>query len=222
MIGLQILWLLPTLAQAQGTWRAGLMPQVNVNLPLAEGWRLNTKLEVRPAITQGEVGGTREPFAFSLADVSALAATRLSAGQKLAVGYLLRYTPNGWLHRSMQQFSAVTPLSGLRLAHRVAADQTFGVGRPGIYRGRYRLSAEIPLNGTRADSGEPYVKIQQENLLILQDGAWDGEVRLVPVLGYHATEASRLELGLDWRYGQWLQSEGRYTWFLTVGWFWRM
>lgn len=222
MIGLQVLWLLPGLAQAQTTWRAGLMPQVNVNLPLAEGWRLNTKLEVRPAITRGEVGGARGPFEFRLADVSALAATRLATGQKLAVGYLLRFTPDGWLHRSMQQFSVVTPLSGLRLAHRVAADQTLGVDRPGIYRGRYRLSAEIPLNGTRADSGEPYVKIQQENLLILQDGAWDGEVRLVPVLGYHATEASRLELGLDWRYGQWVQSDGRYTWFVTVGWFWRM
>ena len=119
---------------------------------LARGWEVNLKWETRQlmaTLVDGECVNCSPEF--RLSDQSLIVAKKVGLSSKLAAGYLLRIRGTEIFQRSIQQFSVVQRLSSMRLAHRFAADQTFGGGDPTEWRLRYRLGTELPLNGQEAD-----------------------------------------------------------------------
>ncbi len=112
-------------------------------------------------------------------------------------------------------------VSSMRLAHRFAADQTFGGGDPTEWRLRYRLGTELPLNGQEADPKELYLKINNEYLGSWQGNDSDLEIRLVPVLGYLFTDKNKLEFGLDYRIDSFLANEARQRFWGVLAWYYK-
>jgi len=87
------------------------------------------------------------------------------------------------------------------------------------FRLRYRLSAEIPLNGQSADPKEFYIKINNEYLNSIKENKYDLELRLVPLLGYAVNQNNKLEVGMDYRVRSFLFSPSRHNTWLSFNWF---
>lgn len=188
------------LAKCQDKYLIGLLPAVNVNARLQKNWSLNTKVESRYLLRTGVIHAeSKRVRQYELTDVSLLAAKKIGFNTRIAGGYLMRIENGLLTHRFIQQYAVVQRKSGYRLAHRVVTDQTFFPDEQPEFRLRYRLTAEIPLNGASLDANEFYLKINNEILHRVQARQYQPEYRLVPLLGYDMAQNFKIELGFDYR-----------------------
>lgn len=188
------------MAKGQGTYLVGFLPAMNLNTSLQNDWSLNAKVESRYQFRTGTFNAeSMRVRQYELTDLSLLAAKKIGFNTRLAGGYLMRFENNLITHRFIQQYVVVQRMSGYRLAHRVVTDQTLSPGEQAEFRLRYRLTAEIPLNGTSLDANEFYLKINNEILNELQGQTYALEYRLVPLLGYDLAQHFKMELGIDYR-----------------------
>lgn len=207
-------------SDAQIDYRAGLLPAVNVNKPLGRGWAINFKYELRQFALQGNYSLSPESaFEYDLSDFIFIASKKVGLNNSLAGGYLFRLRGTTVIHRTIQQFTIVNSYNSFRFAHRISTDQTFEPHEPAEFRLRYRLTSELPFNGESVDPGEWYFKISNEYLNSLQDGIYDLEIRLIPLLGYQFTDNNKLEIGPDYRISSFLESSPRSVYWLSVNWF---
>lgn len=208
------------LLTAQGTWQTGLLPSFNLNVDAGKGWKVNFKGESRQRFARGTFG---EPavkgYDYVLTDLSVIPSKKVGLNNTLGAGYLVRVRGSEASHRLIQQFTLVRKYEAFRLGHRFAADQTFGRGESPLFRFRYRLVADLPLEGTSADPGEFYVKLGNEYLMALRSGNTDLEIRIVPLVGYEFTDNNKLEWGLDYRLGPLLDGMARSSFWISVNWF---
>ncbi len=209
-----------TLLFAQQQYRIGLLPSINLNLKLPQQWSINFKVESRQRIQEGTFGHSDSPgFRYILTDFSLLGARKLGFNAKLSGGYLIRVRGAELVHRTIQQYVVVQKMAGFRLAHRLAADQTFAPKLLPTFRVRYRLTLELPLDGEKADPKECYVKINHEYLNSLEEGNYDLEIRLVPLLGYSFTDKHKLETGLDYRVNSFITNTPHHSFRWVVNWY---
>ncbi|MBK8705115.1 MAG: DUF2490 domain-containing protein [Saprospiraceae bacterium] len=207
-------------SDAQSDYRVGLLPAINVNKSLGRGWAVNFKYELRQFALQGNYSSSPESaFEYDLSDFIFIASKKVGLNNSLAGGYLFRLRGTTVIHRTIQQFTIVSNYNAFRLAHRISTDQTFEPREPTTFRLRYRLTAELPLNGESVDPGEWYAKISNEYLNSLQDKSYDLEIRLIPLLGYQFTDNNKLEFGPDYRISSFLESSPRSVYWLSVNWF---
>lgn len=208
------------LLNAQGTWQAGLLPSVNLNVDAGKGWKVNFKAESRQRLARGAFG---EPavtgYDYVLTDLSVIPSKKVGLNNTLGAGYLVRARDGEFSHRFLQQFTLVRKYEAFRLGHRFSADQTFGRGESPVFRFRYRLVADLPLEGASTDPGEFYLKLGSECLMALQSGKADLELRIVPLVGYEFTDNNKLEWGLDYRLGPLLSGPARSSFWLSLNWF---
>lgn len=205
---------------AQHSYRVGLLPSVNFNKKLPDRWSLNLKIESRQRLQQGSFDTPNNwDYTYVLTDFSLLAARKIGLNAKISVGYLLRLRDGNLIHRAIQQYAIVQKLTGFRLAHRLAADQTFTPNAAPEFRARYRITLELPLNGQEADSKEFYIKINHEYLNSLEDGQYDLELRLVPLLGYSFTDKHKIETGLDYRISSFIALAPSHSFRWVVNWY---
>lgn len=219
-----LLWFLllvsSTTGWAQASYRLGAMPSINLNKSLDKSWGLNFKWEARQSILSGRFVESPEPrLAYQLSDLSLIGSKNIGLSEKLAVGFLVRIQEEEVHLRSIQQFILVRSYGAIRLAHRFAADQTFGRETPSEFRLRYRITTEFPLIGATVNVREFYFKGNHEYLLSLQEGTVDLELRLVPHLGYVLTDGNKLELGFDYRLDRFLQEQSRHTGWVQLNWY---
>lgn len=215
---------------AQSLYRVGTMPSVNINFGLPNNWALHFKTESRLLFQSGQFG--KEPirgFDYVLSDISMIGSKKTGLNTNLAGGYLVRILENQAIHRTIQQFSIVRKFNSFRLAHRFSVDQSFNLNpneefklKYVEYRLRYRITAELPLNGQSVDTREFYLKINNEYLYGWQNSENDIEIRVVPLLGYNFVDTSKLELGLDYRLDSFLNDNPRNSFWLGVNWFFRI
>lgn len=205
---------------AQNTYRYGSLPSFNFSKKLKKNWKLDGELESRQRFKSGTFGESSEQnFKHERVDISLVAAKKIGLNNKIAGGYLMRITKEKPQHRLMQQLTFVRDYNTFRLAHRIATDQTFGGEDPLEIRIRYRIGAEIPLNGLFVDPNEFYFKITHEYLNKFSEGDYDLEVRLVPTLGYLFTDTNKVEVAVDYRVDGFLDRGGAHDFWLGVGWF---
>lgn len=203
-------------AYAQNTFQLGSLPSLNVNKKLKKDWSINSKIESRMLFQKGEVNGfVDNNFNYVLTDISLIAAKKIGLNARIAGGYLIRNEEGILHHRFIQQFVVVQKLPGFRLAHRLVSDQTFSIKEDPIFRLRYRISSEIPLNGQSVDPGEYYLKINNEYLNSLQTKEYDLEIRLIPLIGYDISEKIKIETGLDYRVNSFLNHNTRHSYWMT-------
>lgn len=208
---------------AQDTYLLGTLPSFNLNKGINSDWSLNFKAESRVRFLQGEFGGSGvSDLDFQLADLALTASRKTGLNNSLAGGYLIRLRGEQTFHRFIQQFTVVRRYESFRMAHRFSSDQTFNSEVPWELRLRYRITAEIPLNGQSVDPGEFYLKLNNEYLNSWQEGEPDLEIRLVPLGGYEFTDNNKLEFGLDYRLSSFIDGNARNTFWLNIGWYFKI
>jgi len=208
---------------AQDTYFLGTLPSLNLNKGINSDWSLNFKAESRLRFLQGEFGGNASSnLDFQVADFALTTSRKTGLNNALAGGYLIRLRGEESFHRFIQQFTVVKRYETLRMAHRFSSDQTFSSNNPWELRLRYRITAEIPLNGQSVDPGEFYLKLNNEYLNSWQEGEPDLEIRLVPLAGYEFTDNNKLEFGLDHRLSSFIDGNSRNSFWLNIGWYFKI
>lgn len=206
------------LATAQGSYGFGCLPAVNLNVKLKYDWTLNGKIESRQLFKSGDFGGENSTnYDYVLTDFSLLAAKKMALNARLSAGYLMRFEEGFITSRFIQQYTAVQLKNGYRFAHRFVSDQTFTPHEKMEFRLRYRLTAEIPLNGESVDHNEFYLKLNVECLNRFQGDMYDLEFRFIPLLGFDLKDECKVETGLDYRINSLLinTTEQNFWWSLN-------
>jgi hypothetical protein len=204
----------------QAQYRAGTLSQFNVNVKLAETWKLNTKLETRQIFSSKK---PEEPashrFDYERTDLHFVLTKKVTADNTLGGGYLVRLEGNSFTHRFIQQFNNVRKMAVLSVAHRIVADETFSRVNSPQFRLRYRLGLEMPLNGQQIDPGEFYGKVNNEYLGIFSNTDPDLEIRGLMALGYNASDHNKVELGLEYRVNEFNAPVKANQFWLTIAWY---
>jgi len=214
------LFMLPITALCQANYRAGTLPQINVNFKIAKNWKLNTKLESRQIFSEKESDApASNQLRYERTDLAMVLTTKISADNTVGGGYLIRLEDNALTHRLIQQFNNVRSYESISLAHRIVTDETFASADPFSFRLRYRLGIEKPLNGRQIDPREFYAKINNEYLGILSGGRADAEIRGSLAIGYNATDNNKLEFGVEYRVNEFNETVRAQQFWLTIGWF---
>lgn len=174
---------------SQSEIELGIMPNINFNYEIKKDWALTFKAETR---VYNEVA-----FGLHRTDLWLALSKKISHQSKVRIGYQV-LVDNNQRHRFNQQFIHVKKYSKLKLAQRLAFDQTLGKNNP-VFRCRYRYAEEIPLTGQNLDSKEYYIKLNQEILFILQEKKLSNELRLGAHIGKQTTPRNKIEIGFDFR-----------------------
>lgn len=204
----------------QDIYRAGIMPGFNISKKLPPNYSLNFKAESRQSILRGAFGGGANwKYNYSLTDLSLAASRKIGLNNKLALGYLLRIRDELLVHRISQQFTLVGVYTRLRLAHRFAADESFASGLRPEVRLRYRLTAEIPLDGYSVDREEFYFKFNNEYLNIFYRDEYALELRASPLFGYVFSDRNKLEFGPDYRISSVFDDVLVHSFWLKMNWY---
>jgi hypothetical protein len=217
---LLILGHLPILCFAQQGARWGALPELNASTSFNSLWGANFKVQSRQLFLDRTAGIPEAlEYEYVLTDLAVAGVFRIDPANSLALGYLVRVEKEQLIHRTIQQFSHVRKYSGWRLGHRFSADQTYSSDDPTEYRFRYRIGADLPLNGQEVDPLEFYLKITNEYLHAVAGSAYDLEIRLGPVLGFVFTDTNKLELGLDYRIDSFLDGGYRSSFWTALRWY---
>ena len=205
-----VLFLCVMPSQSQDAWQAGVLPALHVSRGLNSDWRISLKAEARTRFYNGIYGGaaTRRSE-IVLSDYALSVSRKTGLNNSVSGGYMLRLRDGGLSHRLSQQFTLVGQLSVVRLAHRFLADETFSSGEPPEFRARYRLTGEIPLQGTSLDPGEWYVKPGAEAIAGWSGGEFEPEIRALPLFGYEITDNNKIEAGIDYRLSSFTEASSR-------------
>ena len=213
-------FIITNVTKAQSTYRLGVLPSINFNKKLERDWSINFRTEARQLARQGEFRGSSDrDFDYLLTDYSFIAAKTVGLNSRLAGGYLIRFRDKEFIHRTVQQYTIVQRMTGYRLAHRFASDQTFSPNEGREVRLRYRLTSEIPLNGQSVDPKELYLKINNEFLNSFQSSDYDLEIRAVPFLGYAFSPSHKIETGLDYRVNSFFDGSASHSFWVSLNWF---
>ncbi|WP_378411597.1 DUF2490 domain-containing protein [Rhodocytophaga aerolata] len=207
-------------SNGQGSYQSGILPVLNVNKSISEGWSANVKWESRQSLASGQsLNESRTEFRYILSDISLITSKKVGLNNSLAGGYLMRIRGDKWIHRAIQQFTLVKRYSTLRLSHRFSTDQTFDPEELTELRLRYRITVELPLEGASVDPREFYVKINNEYLNSFQGKTYELEIRTVPLLGFGFTDSNKIEVGIDYRADAFLKNELSSNIWININWF---
>lgn len=206
-----------TQVHGQSSYKLGFLPSVNMSFPVASGWKVNTKIELREVGIRGDAHVSETQLEFELLDLSAIVNKKFGSRNSIGVGYLVRIYKDETVHRSIQQFAFGSGHGVISIAHRVSADQTFRPSEHPEYRLRYRIGAEIPLNGESVDPREFYLKCTNEYLGILQSSDTDLEIRALGVVGFNINKNSKVEAGPEYRVSGFLNQKARHVVWLSLG-----
>ncbi|KAA6437002.1 DUF2490 domain-containing protein [Dyadobacter flavalbus] len=211
---------IPAAVFSQAVYRAGTLPQLNVNIKISDNLKLNNKLESRQIFSEKEEEQqARNRFRYERADLTMILTRKLSAANTLGGGYLIRLEEGRFAHRLIQQFNNVTNHEYARIAHRIVTDETFRRDSAVQVRLRYRIGFEKALNGVNIDPKEFYAKLNNEYLGIYEDKSADLEIRALLALGYNATDNNRIEMGFEYRVNEFNKSVQSQQYWLAVSWF---
>ena len=212
--------IIPVTALSQANYRAGTLSQINVNVRVAETWKLNTKLETRQIFSSKKPEAlASHRFDYERTDLNFILTKKVSADNTVGGGYLIRLEDERFTHRLIQQFNHVKNLEVLSVAHRIVADETFSADNSPEFRLRYRLGLEMPLNGQQIDPKEFYGKINNEYLGIFSNSDPDLEIRGLAAIGYNASDNNKIELGLEYRINEFNTQTKAQQFWLTIAWF---
>lgn len=204
----------------QNSYRSGLLPTINLNQKLKQGWRINYQWQSRWILAEGlfsEPAETR--WAYGLSDLSLVVSKKVQGNKGLAIGFLTRFVGDLQRFRLLQQYTSVERFPAFRLGHRIRADQTWGGEDATTLRLRYRLSLDVPLNGNTTNPNELYFKLNHEYLTALESKDLSMEIRMVPMLGLLLTDNNKLETGLDYRFDKVGAPKSRHSFWWAVNWY---
>lgn len=191
-ISLILFIILPNLIIAQNQNSFGFLPSVNINSKLPKDWFTNFKIDSRQELYKDIF-----KYSYKLTELSLGGGKKIGFRTKLAFGYQLSTDSKVVYNTFIQQMSHTKKYQTFILAHRFQTNQTLNKNKAVEYRLRYRLSAEIPLNGQILDPKELFVKVNNEYLNSMQGETYDLEIRIAGFLGFVLSPKTKIEIGID-------------------------
>lgn len=200
---------------AQADTDLGFLPKVVLSKKINEVSKWVHSLEQRTIFYD-----EKAQFSHNLLDVSSIYSLKTAHNQSFNFGYILRFRNSETIHRTFQHFNILSNYNSLKIGHRFALEQFYQFKKQTTFRTRYRVSLELPLNGERVDVKEFYVKFGNEYLYDFADK--DLEIRITPYLGYQVSKKDKVEFGIDYRVGNFINNSTennfwfRGTWYISI------
>lgn len=209
-------WSLQPRAQVGIGW----LPEIYVSYQWDNKWRVTGQLESMQQGWEKHVGeDLTSQYKYIRTDLTLVLSYRLNPNWSLAGGTMFRALDNGMAYRTLQQISYATRGRSPRFGHRFRTDQTFADAEYTEYRFRYRFSFEVPLQGSSLDDDEWYWISSVEQLGSLERTNWDWEQRFLTSIGHYFDRKNKIEVGLDYRLAEFIQSSGWHQIWLTFNYF---
>lgn len=193
--------------------------QFNANYKINYRWKLNFEAAFRSTLAEN-LERTNIEFDSEFFQFAANASTNLGFYSDLGFGVMYRF--NKLIDdqtfdeiRFTQQYVYARRFNSIRILNRLKIDQRI-FELLSIWRFRYRLSADFPLNGSRLDVKEFYMVLSTESLLNCGTDVkpfWDQ--RLTSAAGYQLSEKIKLEGVLEFRWEGYNRNIRRRTFLYT-------
>ncbi len=208
--------------QAQNTRSSvGFFPEASLNYKLNNLYSITHKVESQHGIFDKQSQLNEElKYNHVLTDLQTFLDRRISPYIKIAFGYQYRIEDGENTHRPIQQVSILQKESRYRIGHRIRTDQTFFNEAEMLWRFRYRIKGQIPLQGLELDEGEQYLILSNEIVYMYQNGEDDLENRFVISLGFYFNDKNKFEVGFDYRTDDYLvDDQFRNRLWLKIGYY---
>lgn len=210
-------------AFAQSEYQVGTLPSINFNKKWKKDWSLNAKVETRQIYQTGDfTESAKREFEYELTDLTMVGSKKVGFYGRIGVGYLFRMREGAIIHRISQQYNFTKQYQSVRLSHRVLTDQTFFDNESPDFRLRYRISAQVPLNGKTLDVHEWYFKGNHEYVNNVQASTYNLEIRWIPMMGYVVNPENKVEIGIDYRFNSIVSEDRNHRFWLALNWFWEL
>lgn len=198
----------------------GFFPEAALTKKLSNGNKINFKVENQEYFYRNvEDPSERWKVSHYRTDLMAFYDWKASPLYSLAFGVFHRIHKGANANRLIQQLAFIQRTRIGRLGHRIRTDQTFQTAEQVVYRLRYRLAWDIPLEGTTLDPGEKYLVISDEPIFGLQGEEFDIENRMVLSLGKLIDEQNKIEYSIDYRTDGFFQDGFRNRLWFKIGYF---
>jgi len=208
-----------TFGQSQ-TLFSGVFPEASLTKKFLNENRINFKIENQFILFDNRMGEIEDlQFTHYRTDLMAFYDWRINSTNSMAIGVFHRFQEGADANRIIQQYALIRRLRNFRISHRFRTDQTFTNQEKIEVRLRYRLSFELPLNGTTLDPGEHYLIISNEPILSLQNKEFEIENRLVLGVGKLYSHGQKFEWSIDYRTDGFIQNNFRTRLWLKIGYF---
>ena len=198
----------------------GFFPEASLSYKVSEKYSVTHKIESQNGLYDSQ--NLNEEFEYEqiLTDLQTFIGRKLSPFVKVDLGYQYRLQEGENTHRPIQQVSILQRESFFRIGHRIRIDETFFKNAPLLFRARYRIKGQIPLDGQSLDPGENYLSISNELIYMIQSSEDDLENRLAVAYGFYIDDKNKFEVGLDYRTDDYLvQNHFRHRLWFKFGYY---
>lgn len=199
----------------------GIFPEASLSYKLDKNYSITHKIETQHGIFDNQSQLNEEvEYSHVLTDLQTFIGRRINPFVKIDIGYQYRILDGENTHRPIQQVSILQRESRYRIGHRVRTDQTFFKQAEILWRFRYQLKGQIPLQGFELNPGEKYLSISNEVIYMNQNGEDDIENRFTTSLGFYFNDKNKLEIGFDYRTDDYLVDDRfRHRLWLKIGYY---
>lgn len=193
---LVLILLLPLFGASQTTnLRSDVVPEVALSFKISDRLKISTKVEMFNQVFNNTIG-----YTYSGIESQYFLAYKMNPFLSMAGGYQLISKPEHvFNHRYIQQIAMVQKYMALKIGHRFRTDQTLK-GEKVDFRIRYRLSAEIPLQGHQLDVQEFFSAFSLEPLILAAHKEGFIEGRMLAVFGYRSSIKSKIQTAFEYRH----------------------
>ena len=199
---------------AQSSSTFGSLPTLQIDADFKNRGSLLVSYQQRNDVFRSSDKSTS--YRFVLSDLTAIYSQKITDQITLSAGGLFRYRNNELIGRTLQQIGFEKQSGQLKLANRVRLDQTYFAA--GVeHRLRYRFGIQIPLKTISDEQTKLYFKASNEYLGSYFENKSDLEIRVASSLGIALDNATKLELGLDYRLAQLISTPQKHAFWLTLG-----
>ena len=210
-----ILLLLPLGLFAQET-RYLSQHEVAFNYSPPSRWSYNFEITNRNTFPEGD-----NPYAVQHLEFSHF--TTYESGFYGSVSLGLRYRNRDWFDparsneiRLTQQYNYARNYNQYRLGHRFRTEERF-YSTQTVYRARYRINLDFPLQGLRLDDGEFYTAVGLETLYsISAQEQPELNQRLTLTLGNQLSKTLKLQIAAEYRKEDLFIDQGNRVFFYTA------
>lgn len=204
--------LLGMVSYGQSDVSVGWLPKINLSSKLGATTKWVNSIETRELVYKDRIR-----FLHKLVDVSSLISIKTDINQSLNLGYILRIEDRELVHRLFQQYNIVHNIASFKLGHRIGVEEHFPEKSKPFYRGRYRVSVQKALQGTKLDVHEFYIKFGHECVYHFNDKSL--EIRFSPYVGYQASKKDKVEVGVEYRANDLLADFNTHRFWFRTTWY---
>jgi hypothetical protein len=187
---------------SQNEWLSFSESTISLNHDVQRNYKLNFSLKSRSYLY------SEDQLLIKHRHLDFIHFSTLSLSPKTNLSLGLQYRNRNWFEdgsnelRSTLQLGVKSISNKFRFGHRFRMEQRF-FDTSTVFRFRYRLAFDMPLNGEKLNVGESYFVAMSEFLYALEylmppdyDHRWSAQI------GWLLAQNTRLQLGLEYRFGK--------------------